>query len=224
METVSSNRRGIRSFVLREGRLTRAQRRAIEAQWQVYGLEASGVFDLAGIFGRHAPVTLEIGFGNGENLLSMATAEPQNNFLGVEMHRPGIGCLLQGAAGAGLTNLRLVRADAVSFVRDNIADGALDRVLILFPDPWPKQRHRKRRLLTSEFAATLASKIGKGGLLHLATDWQDYAETIQELIVASHRFAVAGSGGRPPWRSETRFETRGYSAGRAVTNLLYRRL
>lgn len=222
-EPGSFERRGIRSFVLREGRLTRAQRRAIETCWQVYGLEAAGVFDLDAAFGRCAPVTLEIGFGTGENLLSMALAEPQNNFLGVEVHRPGIGRLLQGAASAGVSNLKLVRADAVPVMRDHIADGVLARVLILFPDPWPKHRHHKRRLLTPAFVVTLAAKISRGGILHLATDWQDYAEVMRGLVAASGYFGAVGDGSRPRWRAETRFETRGSSAGRKVTNLLYRR-
>ena len=204
--------------------MTPAQRRAIETHWHAYGLEAGEAMDFSVVFGRAAPLTLEIGFGNGENLLSMAIAEPQSDFLGIEVHRPGIGHLLNAATEASLTNLKVIRADVTAVLPDNVADASFTRVLVLFPDPWPKRKHHKRRLLTSTFIAVLAAKIVDGGLLHLATDWQDYAEEMQKLIAANGCFGSVGNGIRPRWRFGTRFEARTQEAGRKVTNLLYRKI
>ena len=219
---VAGARRNVRSFVLREGRLTSGQQRALEAHWPVYGLVPDGVLDFVAVFGRCAPVTLEIGFGNGDNLLETACAEPQADFLGIEVHRPGIGRLLRRAAEAGLSNLKVVRADAVEVLHRHIADAALARVVILFPDPWPKRRHRKRRLLNHKFVETLAAKLRPGGLLHLVTDWRDYADSIRKTVAGCGRFEpVAGDAVRT---SRTRFERRGHEAGRDTIRLLYRRV
>ncbi len=215
--------RGVRSFVLRDGRLTRGQRRALVAHWSTYGLAPDGVLDLAAVFGRRAPVTLEIGFGNGANLLAMAAAESEADFLGIEVYRSGIGRLLCAAAETGLINLKVIRADAAEVLQRNVADNAFARVLILFPDPWPKRRHHKRRLLTPAFIATLADKMHPGGVLHLATDWREYADSMRAAVAGDGRFEPIGDGGRPAWRPETRFEARGREAGREVANLLYRR-
>ena len=220
--------RGIRSFVLREGRLTRGQQRALDAHWSAYGLEpdrARGeVLDFTAVFGRRAPVTLEIGFGNGDNLLAMAAAEPHADFLGIEVHRPGIGRLLSRIAEMTLSNLKVIRDDAVEVLQNHVAAAAFERVLILFPDPWPKRRHHKRRLLKPAFIDTLADKMCAHGVLHLATDWHEYADSMREVVAASRRFELVGDGTRPPWRPETRFEMRGRKAGREAVNLLYRRL
>ena len=214
---------GVRSFVRREGRMTPAQRRAIEAYWPVYGLNAEGLLDFPALFGRDAPVTLEIGFGNGENLLAMAATEPRHDFLGIEVYRPGIGRLLNAAHAARLTNLRLMYADAAEVMSESVADASLSRTLVLFPDPWPKRKHRKRRLLTPDFVAVLAAKTSTGGLLHLATDWQDYAQQIRRVVAVSGRFEPVGDA-CPPRCRRTRFEVRGDVAGRKTTNLFYRRI
>ena len=221
---LSLRNRVIRSFVLREGRLTPGQRRALDVYWPVYGLAPEGVLDFEAIFGRRAPVALEIGFGNGANLLAMAVAEPRTDFLGIEVHRPGIGRLLSAAAAAGLSNLRVIRADAAEVLRHHVSDAAFERVLILFPDPWPKRRHHKRRLLSPGFASLLAARIRPGGVLHLATDWREYADSIRAILAGSGRFEPVGEGSRPAWRCETRFERRGREAGREVVELLYRRV
>ncbi len=223
---VQASRRGVRSFVLRESRLTPGQWRALEVHWPAYGLMPGApgdLFDFAAVFGRRAPLTLEIGFGNGDSLLAMAASEPQSDFVGVEVYRPGIGRLLRGAAEAGLTNLKVIRADAAEVLQHHIADASFERALILFPDPWPKQRHHKRRLLTLPFITTLADKVRPGGLLYLATDWREYADSIREVVAGSGRFEPVG-GGCSAGRTETRFEMRGREAGRTAVNLLYRRL
>ncbi len=203
--------------------MTLAQRRAIEAHWPVYGVDAEGVLDFPTLFGRVAPVTLEVGFGSGENLLAMAVAEPEKDFLGIEVYRPGIGRLLNAAHTARLSNLKVMDADAAEVIPESIADASLSRVLVLFPDPWPKRKHRKRRLLTPAFVATLAAKTALGGLLYLATDWQDYVGQMRWVVAASGCFAPVGDA-HPRWRCRSRFEVRGDQAGREITKLLYRRV
>lgn len=217
--------RPVRSFVLREGRLTRAQRRALEALWPRYGVEPDGTLDLHALFGRDAPVWLEIGFGDGDALRHMARAHPEVDFLGIEMHRPGIGRLLNGLADDGLDNVRVIRADAADVLRTHVADGALARVLILFPDPWPKKRHHKRRLVQAPFVAELARVLAPGGVLHLATDWQDYAEHVRAVLAANEAFVAADTAPLrpPPYRPRTRFEARGEARGHEVHDLHYRR-
>lgn len=219
-------RRPVRSFVLRAGRLTPAQRRALDTLWPRYGVEASGTLDLRALFGRDAPVWLEIGFGNGDSLRHMARAHPGADFLGIEMHRPGMGRLLNGLAADGLDNVRVIQGDATEVLRDHVVDGALARVLILFPDPWPKKRHHKRRLIQPPFVAELARVLAPGGVLHLATDWDDYAAHVQAVLADSPAFVAAGGGPgqRPPYRPRTRFEARGEERGHTVHDLLYRRL
>ncbi|HSW11225.1 MAG TPA: tRNA (guanosine(46)-N7)-methyltransferase TrmB, partial [Solimonas sp.] len=175
--------RRIRSFVRREGRMTDGQERALEQQWPRYGIAAPAQpIDLAALFGREAPRMFEIGFGNGEHLLARAAAEPGWDFIGVEVHRPGVGGVLNRAAAAGLSNLRVASHDAVEVLRDGLPDASLDQVVIQFPDPWHKKRHHKRRLVQPEFAALLAQKIKPGGELQLATDWAPYAEHMLEVL------------------------------------------
>jgi tRNA (guanine-N7-)-methyltransferase len=219
--------RTIRSFVRREGRLTPGQQRALDRLWPVYGLDATAPLQTQAVFGRSAPITLEIGFGNGASLAEMATREPQQDFIGVEVHRPGVGRLLQELDARGLHNVRIYCHDAVEVVRDAIADASLDRVLILFPDPWPKHKHHKRRLVQPAFAALLARKLKSGGLLHLATDWAPYAAHMREVMQACDAFTLhdqsndaTGLGARRP---TTRFEQRGRRLGHPVWDLLYRR-
>ncbi|MBU6379603.1 MAG: tRNA (guanosine(46)-N7)-methyltransferase TrmB, partial [Gammaproteobacteria bacterium] len=181
--------RRIRSFVLRAGRITAAQQRALETLWPRYGLEpplpSAAPLDLDAVFGRHAPRSLEIGFGNGDNLLALAAAHPERDFIGVEVHRAGVGHLLLCAEAAGLDNLRVICHDAVEVLEQAIAPAALDEVLILFPDPWHKKRHHKRRLVQPAFVALLASRLAPGGRLQLATDWEPYAQQMLEVVGAS---------------------------------------
>lgn len=223
--------RRIRSFVLRAGRITAAQQRALEALWPRYGLEpplpTAGPLDLDAVFGRRAPRSLEIGFGNGDNLLALAAAHPERDFLGVEVHRAGVGHLLLGAEAAGLENLRVICHDAVEVLEHAIAPAALDEVLILFPDPWHKKRHHKRRLVQPNFVALLASRLAPGGRLQLATDWEPYAQQMLDVVGASADFVnLAGAAGympRPAWRALTRFERRGQRLGHGVWDLSFAR-
>lgn len=222
--------RKIRSFVLRAGRITAAQQRALTELWPRYGLDVSpdgGHFDLDQIFGRHAPRSVEIGFGNGENLLGLARAHPERDFIGIEVHRSGVGHLLLDIEAAGLTNVRVVCHDAVEVLEHCLVQASLDEVLILFPDPWHKKRHHKRRLIQPEFVSLLASRMTTGGRLQLATDWEPYAVQMLEVVSASPEFAnLAGAAGyvpRPDWRALTRFERRGQRLGHGVWDLSFER-
>ena len=221
------DRRSVRSFVMRAGRITDAQRRALAELWPRFGLSyGPQLLDLTALYGREAPCTLEIGFGNGEHLAARAQAEPGRNFLGVEVHRPGIGHLLMAAAAAGLDNLRAIDHDAVEVLRDQIAPDTLDEIQILFPDPWPKTRHHKRRLIQPEFAALAASRLRTGGWLRLATDWAPYAEHMRlvldscPLLARQHADAAPVA---PAARAATRFEQRGLRLGHEVADLAYQR-
>ena len=221
--------RPIRSFVLRQGRQTDAQKRAFDLHWPRYGLAHAGApRDWDAVFGRRAPRIVEIGFGNGEQLLFATQNEPQHDFIGIEVHGPGVGRLLNAAAAAGLDNLRLYQHDAVEVLRDDVAAGALAQARIYFPDPWHKKRHHKRRLVQPAFVAMLCDRIAPGGLLHLATDWQDYAEHLWDVLDAEPRLRNrAGPRGhvpRPDWRRQTHFESRGQRLGHGVWDLLYDRL
>ena len=215
--------RAVRSFVRRAGRMTDAQQRALVELWPRFGVPPGDtVLDLAALYAHRVPCTLEIGFGNGDHLAARAQAEPERNFLGIEVHRPGIGHLLLAAAAAGLGNLRIIEHDGVEVLRNRIAPGALDEVQILFPDPWPKKRHHKRRLIQPEFAALVATRLRTGGRLHLATDWAPYAEQMREVLDACVLFAPLGSSDTTG-RAATRFERRGLRLGHAVSDLAYQR-
>ena len=227
-DAASPIRRAIRSFVLRQGRLTEAQDRAFEQHWARYGLEPQGTpRDFDAVFGRSADRVLEIGFGNGEALRFAAGNEPARDFIGIEVHRPGVGRLLNALAEDGAGNVRIYNHDAVEVLERDIADASLDEVRIWFPDPWPKKRHHKRRLIQAAFAQLLARKLRPGGLLHLATDWENYAEHMWDVLDADPAFEnEAGARGwfaRPAWRAETHFEARGLRLGHGVWDLLYRR-
>ncbi|WP_296696824.1 tRNA (guanosine(46)-N7)-methyltransferase TrmB [Thiocapsa sp. UBA6158] len=229
-ETTPKFLRPIRSFVLREGRLTSAQERAFRDLWPLYGVDwtPDAPLDLAGLFGNPRPVVLEIGFGNGASLAEMAEQDPQRNWLGIEVHRPGVGHLLLEIERRGLTNLRLIRHDAVEVLARGIAPGSLDRVQLFFPDPWPKRRHHKRRILTPELIGLLAHALRPGGVFHAATDWEPYAEQMLEILEASSESFenLAGADGfspRPAARPLTRFEQRGERLGHRVRDLMFRR-
>jgi tRNA (guanine-N7-)-methyltransferase len=222
--------RSIRSYVIRAGRITPAQQRALGEHWPRYGVEFEPrVLDLAQLFGRAAARTLEIGFGNGEHLLERALAQPEQDFIGVEVHRPGIGHLLLAAAKADVGNLRIIAHDAVDVLQEQIAPGSLDEVQLLFPDPWPKKRHHKRRIVQHDFVALVASRLRAGGHLHLATDWEPYAEEML-LVLNGCSLLVncAEAGGfidvaAVLARRATRFQRRGERLGHRVRELLFRR-
>ena len=221
-------RRAVRSFVLREGRLTPAQERALEELWPRFGLDnGHEAIDFTRVFGRTAPLILEIGFGNGRTLAAMAAAAPENDFLGVEVHRPGVGALLNRIETDGLENLRVLCADAVQVLRERIRPGALSGLRIYFPDPWPKKRHHKRRLIQPAFVHLAAERLAPGGVMHLATDWLPYAEHMLEVLSAEGLLQnLGGPDGfapRPAWRPETHFERRGLRLGHGVRDLLFER-
>jgi tRNA (guanine-N7-)-methyltransferase len=224
-----SPRRPIRSFVMRAGRMTVGQTRALEDLWPRYGLDYSpAALDLDAVFGRRAPRTLEIGFGNGEHLARLAAAHPERDYLGIEVHRPGVGHLLMLAEKTGLANLRVSDHDAVEVLREQIPAAGLDEVLVLFPDPWHKKRHHKRRLIQPPFVELLASRLAAGGVLRLATDWEEYAlQMLDVLRGASALFTNLSSTGdwmpRPDERAPTRFEKRGARLGHGVWDLAFQR-
>lgn len=221
----------IRSFVLRQGRMTSGQERAFETLWPRYGIdlpEASVLLDLQALFSpAQQNIVLEIGFGNGESLLSMAQAAPDMGFIGIEVHGPGVGHILMGAEQRDLHNLRIIRADAVTVLREHIADNSLARVQIYFPDPWPKLRHHKRRIIQQPFTDLLYQKLRLGGELHLATDWEHYAYWMLEILQADKKWQNLGTtdgfAPRPTWRPETKFERRGLGKGHGVWDLRYQK-
>jgi len=221
--------RKIRSFVRRPGRTTHAQRRALEEIWPRYGIESANQrVDLRAVFGRSAPVVLEIGFGNGEALFTSAANHPEVDHLGIEVHEPGIGHLLMLLERAGLDNVRVIASDAVEVLDQQLDEASVAVVRIFFPDPWPKKRHHKRRLLQPSFVAELARVLEPGGLLHIATDWTNYAEQTTEIMAASDHFealtADAAASDPLSARPPTKFECRGRTLGHDVWDLYYRRV
>ena len=221
----ASHPRAIRSFVVRGGRTTEAQSRALRELWPRYGLAfAPQRLDLDAVFGRAAPRMLEIGFGNGEHLAALAAAHPARDYLGVEVHPPGVGRLLLTLEARQLTNVRVICHDAVEVLEAQIAPASLDEVLILFPDPWHKKRHHKRRLIQPAFAACVAERLKAGGVLHIATDWEPYAEHIRQVLEGCPALeSVSSQMLTGEARSPTRFEQRGVRLGHAVSELRYRR-
>jgi tRNA (guanine-N7-)-methyltransferase len=218
--------RHIRSFVLRAGRTTVAQERALAELWPLYGVDLGDAeLDLDCLFGRRAPRCLEIGFGVGEVIGGLAQNNPLTDYLGIEVHRAGIGRLLLHAHQNGLSNLRLICHDAVEVLKRGIRNEALDEILVFFPDPWHKKRHHKRRLIDSPFVASLAAKLRTGGVLRLATDWQAYAEQMLAVCNVNTELKSLSADGtfvpRPLFRSPTRFERRGARLGHAVWDLAY---
>ncbi|MBN2886015.1 MAG: tRNA (guanosine(46)-N7)-methyltransferase TrmB [Chromatiaceae bacterium] len=221
--------RPIRSFVLREGRLTAAQERAFGELWPRFGLDwtPGQALDLAARFGNERPVVLEIGFGNGESLAAMAEADPEHNWLGIEVHRPGVGHLLLEIERRGIENLRLMRHDALEVLEQGLPPASLERMQLFFPDPWPKRRHHKRRILNARLIAQLERCLRPGGLFHAATDWEPYAEQMLATLDAVETLEnLSGPGHyspRPDYRPLTKFEQRGERLGHRVHDLLYRR-
>lgn len=228
MNEIGPRHHSIRSFVLRKGRLTPAQARAFAELWPSYGIDWSPgkALDLPALFGIQQPVFLEIGFGNGEGLVQMAEQHPERNYLGVEVHAPGIGHLLLETERRGLGNLRLLRQDAVELLETGLPPASLAGVYLFFPDPWPKKKHHKRRILNARFVELLARVIRPGGIFHAATDWENYAHHMLVVLdSADTSFTnTAGPGAfspRPEGRPLTKFERRGRRLGHEVWDLVF---
>jgi len=220
--------RRIRSFVRRQGRLTKGQQQALDNYWPIMGVEYQAeLIDIATLFGRNAPTVLEIGFGMGDSLVTMAGENPQQNFLGIEVHLPGVGACLADAYAAKLSNLRVMCHDAVEVLQNMIPDGSLDMVQLFFPDPWHKARHNKRRIVQPPFVKLVLRKMKMGGVFHMATDWQPYAEYMLEVIngIACYRNLSSKNDylPRPDTRPLTKFELRGQRLGHGVWDLMFER-
>ncbi|MGQ9426914.1 tRNA (guanosine(46)-N7)-methyltransferase TrmB [Gilvimarinus sp. F26214L] len=219
-------RKAVRSYVIRGGRMTESQKTAFDRYWPHLGLSLfAGALDPVREFGRSAPLVVEVGFGMGDSLFAMAEAEPDKDFIGIEVHPPGVGRLINMAGKADLKNLRVYMADAVDVLEDCIADESLDRFQLYFPDPWHKKKHHKRRIVQPEFLALLRRKLKPGALLHFATDWENYAEQMAEVLEAGEGLvSEAGTSPfveRPAFRPMTKFEQRGARLGHGVWDLLY---
>jgi tRNA (guanine-N7-)-methyltransferase len=213
--------------VLRQGRYSAAQQRAFAELMPRFGLAfRREPLDFATVFGRTAPVIAEVGFGMGETTARIAAGNPANDYLGIEVHAPGVGSLLRQIDEGELANIRIVRHDAVEVMRDMVPPASLAAIHVFFPDPWPKKRHHKRRLLQPAFVELAASRLVAGGLLHVATDWQEYAEEVLEVLGATPALANTAEGfaARPEWRPETKFERRGLKLGHAVWDLVFTRV
>jgi len=223
---IPDTRPHIRSFVLRQGRVSNAQRRAVETLLPRFGIAyAPALLDLNAAFGRPAPKILEIGFGMGETTAQIALAHPQNDYLGIEVHTPGVGSLLRLIEAHALANVRIIQHDAVEVLSHMIAPESLSAIHVFFPDPWPKKRHHKRRLIQPPLVRLLSSRLLPGGYLHLATDWEDYALQMLEVLSAETQLVNSAQGfaARPAYRPLTKFETRGLKLGHRVWDLVFRR-
>lgn len=221
--------RKIRSFVLREGRLTKGQSQAIESHWPAMGLDYSPeALNLSQVFGREADTILEIGFGMGGSLVQMAKASPELNYIGIEVHKPGVGACLADAGEAQVTNLRVYHHDAMEVLEHSIADGSLSRVQLFFPDPWHKKRHNKRRIVQPEFAQLIRRKLKIGGVFHMATDWENYSEYMLEVMQVAEGYKNQSADGtvvaRPDYRPLTKFEARGHRLGHGVWDIMFERV
>ncbi len=222
-------RRPIRSFVLREGRFTEGQRSAYDRCWPRFGIDCieGEQLDPIQLFGNSKPLYLEIGFGNGEALAETAAKHPENNYIGIEVHRPGVGHLLLRLEELGLSNTKVMRHDAMEVLRHHLPNQSLDGVMLFFPDPWHKKRHHKRRIVQPEFVSLLARLLKPGGILHLATDWEGYAKQMMQVLSAAPEFEnTLGEGQfapRPDTRPLTKFEQRGQRLGHGVLDLLFKK-
>ena len=221
--------RKIRSFVKREGRMTKRQQTAIDDLWPTMGIDyQEKQLDFTEVFGNNNPVVLEIGFGMGKSLIEMAKNAPEKNFLGIEVHGPGVGACLADAGEAGVTNLRVMNHDAVEVLEFMIPDQSLSTFQLYFPDPWHKARHHKRRIVQAAFIENMRPKLAIGGVIHMATDWENYAEHMLEVLQAATDFKNISSEGdyapRPDWRPLTKFESRGHRLGHGVWDLLFERI
>ena len=226
--TDSTHRRTVRSFVKRTGRLTASQQKALTDYWPVWGIDYAGVpLDLETVFGRSARRVLEIGFGNGDSLVEMAANDPDSDYLGVEVHEPGVGHCLIRISESGAGNLRLIMHDAIDVLEHQLGESSLDRVNLYFPDPWPKKRHHKRRIVNPSFLGLISSRLKPGGQLHIATDWEEYAEHIDETLANSSDFRLderrEHDGSQPLDRPATKFEARGLKLGHRIWDWRFRR-
>lgn len=218
----------VKSYVKREGRLTKGQEKALADYWPTMGIDyADAPLSLSDVFGRTAPVVVEIGFGMGKSLVEMAAASPDKDFIGIEVHRPGVGACLSDAGDQGVENLRVMEHDAVEVLKNMIPDASLSRLQLFFPDPWHKKRHHKRRIVQSEFAELVRTKLAIGGCFHMATDWEAYAEHMAEVMNKAPGYTNTAEEGdyvpRPEYRPITKFETRGQKLGHGVWDLIYER-
>ena len=219
--------REIRSFVMRQGRITKAQQHALEHVWPELGIErGSSELDMDSLFPKKQPITMEIGFGNGASLADMAMAYPERNFIGIEVHTPGVGNILRLIDEHNIINLRVMDDDAVQILKERIADNSVDRFQLFFPDPWHKKKHNKRRIVQPEFVKMLARKLSPEGIFHMATDWEEYALHMEEVMEAAEDFTSIGNSPyspRPDYRPLTKFENRGLKLGHGVWDLIYRK-
>jgi tRNA (guanine-N7-)-methyltransferase len=218
--------RKIRSFVLREGRVTNAQERALKEFWPLWGLDyQEEKISIKEIFKNDNPTTVEIGFGMGKSLIEMAKADPNRNFIGIEVHKPGVGAILAGINDANINNIRVIRHDAVEVLQNMLEDNSIDRLQLYFPDPWHKARHHKRRIVKQEFLDIILPKLTVGGVIHMATDWEDYANQMLEVLTADTRLSNLSKDNtfvpRPDYRPMTKFEQRGIKLGHGVWDLLF---
>ena len=217
------HRRAIRSFVRRAGRITSSQQKALDELWPQYGVEFTDQpIDLDALFGRAAPRVIEIGFGNGDTLVQQAAAAPDTDFLGIEVHEPGVGHCLIAARAAGVTNLRIIRHDAIEVLERQVPEHSISRINLYFPDPWPKKRHHKRRIVQPAFLELCESRLVPGGSLHVATDWANYAEHIDATLADYPGFSCAErrdhAGNEPLDRPRTKFEQRGLKKGHRIVD------
>ncbi|MFA5985368.1 MAG: tRNA (guanosine(46)-N7)-methyltransferase TrmB [Methylococcaceae bacterium] len=220
--------RRIRSFIRRQGRLTAGQQFALDNYWQLYGLEPDNSVNFTEVFGREAPLCLEIGFGNGESLANMAAANPDIDYIGIEVHRPGVGHLMLQLSALQLTNVRIYCYDAIEVLERHIPDQCLAALYLFFPDPWPKKKHFKRRIVRPEFVRLVAKKLKTGAYIHAATDWQPYAQSMLGVLSAEAALVNLGDTSgycpRPAYRLLTKFEQRGLRLGHGVWDLIFKRL
>jgi len=221
-------RREIKSFILRQGRRTKAQQHALDNYWLDYGIEFSKrLLNFKTLFNNENEVIVEIGFGNGDSLLQQAINQPEYNFIGIEVHSPGVGHLIHHAHAQKIKNLKVIRHDAIDVLNHQIADGSIRQVQLFFPDPWHKQRHQKRRIMNPAFIASIFQKLQADGFFHMATDWQHYAQQMLTQMDAADGFInTAGPGNYSPTyaaRCETKFERRGLKLGHGVWDLIYQK-
>ncbi len=226
-QTEQAPTRKIRSFIRRQGRVTQGQQFALENYWDKYCLDPNKALDVIQVFGRHAPLCVEIGFGNGDCLAQLAAANPDRDYIGIEVHRPGVGHLIIQLEQQDLQNVRIYCHDAVEILTSNLADSSLSAVHLFFADPWHKRKHHKRRIVQASFLNLLASKLQSGGYFHAATDWENYAEHMLEVLSADNRFTNTSLTNsyceRPAHRPLTKFEQRGLRLGHGVWDLIFKR-
>ncbi len=219
----------IRSYVIRAGRMTYGQKNAFDQWWPDYGLSLfNGKVDVEKCFERNLPLIVEIGFGMGDSLLNMAKVSNSENFIGIEVHPPGVGRIINNAGLDGVKNLKVYMADAIDVLTDCFEDCSIDRLQLFFPDPWHKKKHNKRRIVQPEFVALVFQKLKAGGVFHMATDWQDYAEHMMEVMTLANGYENMASeymfSNPPPYRSKTKFESRGERLGHGVWDLMFRKV